>query len=158
MKEEKEITSQISRIIQKYPHKKGALIPILHVFQERFGFITSEMEKYVAEILGLPVSSVREVTDFYTMFKKSPRGKYHIMVCSSISCHLLGSKFIIDYIKEKLGISPGEKTKDGKFTLEEASCLGYCDISPTIMINEEVYGNLTIEKLDKIINELLEEK
>ncbi len=158
MKEEKEIVSEIMRIVQKYPNKRAAIIPILHIFQEKFGFINSEMEKYIAGILGIPPSSVREVTDFYTMFKRTNLGKYHITICSSISCHLLGSKRIADFIKEKLGISPGEVTKDGMFSLEEVSCLGYCDFSPVIMINEEVYGNLTIEKVEKILKELSEVK
>lgn len=154
MKEENEISSKVLRIIEKYPQKKAALIPILHIFQERFGFINSEMEKYIAEILEIPPSSVREVTDFYTMFKRTKQGKYHITICSSISCHLLGSKRIADFIKERLGISPGEVTKDGIFSLEEVSCLGYCDISPVMMVNDEVYGNLTPEKVNKILREL----
>lgn len=158
MKEKKEISFEVLRIIEKYPNKKAALIPILHIFQEKFGFINSEMEKYIAGILEISPSSVREVTDFYTMFKRKNLGKYHIMICSSISCHLLGSKRIADFIKERLGISPGEITKDGKFSLEEVSCLGYCDISPVIMINDEVYGNLTLEKVDKIFKELSEVK
>jgi len=156
MKEEKEIPSEILKIIKKYPNKRASLIPILHVFQEKFGFINSEMEKYIAGILDIPPSSVREVTRFYTMFKKERLGKYHITICSSISCHLLGSKRIADYIKEKLGISPGEVTKDGRFSLEEVSCLGYCDISPVIMVNDEVYGNLTLEKVEKILEKLSE--
>ncbi len=158
MKEEKEIATEIVRILQKYPQKRSALIPVLHIFQERFGFINSEMEKYIAGILEIPTSSVREVTDFYTMFKRRAVGKYHITICSSISCHLLGSKRIVEFIKEKLGISSGEVTKDGKFSLEEVSCLGYCDISPAITINDEVYGNLTIEKIEKILKELSEVK
>lgn len=158
MKEGKEIVAEIARIIKKYPQKKAALIPVLHLFQERFGYIHPEMEKYVAEILEIPITSVKEVTDFYTMFKRKALGKYHIMICSSISCHLLGSKRIAEFIKERLGISPGEVTKDGRFSLEEVSCLGYCDISPAIMINEEVYGNLTVEKVENLLKELSEVK
>ncbi len=154
MKEGKEIAIEISKIIQRYPKKRAALIPILHLFQEKFGFINSEMEKYISRILEIPVSSVKEVSNFYTMFKREPKGKYHIILCSSISCHLLGSKQIAEFIKDKLGISNGEKTKDGRFSIEEVSCLGYCDISPVIMINEEVYGNLTLEKMEKILDEL----
>ncbi len=156
MKESKEIASEIIKTLQKYPQKRSALIPVLHIFQERFGFINSDMEKYIAGILEIPPSLVKEVTDFYTMFKRRAVGKYHITICSSISCHLLGSKRIAEFIKDKLGISPGEVTKDGKFSLEEVSCLGYCDISPAIMVNDEVYGNLTIEKVEKILKELSE--
>lgn len=158
MKESKDIVAEITRIIQKYPQKKAALIPVLHVFQERFGYIHPEMEKYIAEVLEIPLSSVKEVTDFYTMFKRKNLGKYHIIVCSSISCHLLGAKKIAEFIQDRLGISPGEVTRDGKFSLEEVSCLGYCDISPAIMINEEVYGNLTLEKVEKLLKELSEVK
>jgi NADH-quinone oxidoreductase subunit E len=156
MKEEKEIPSEILRLIERYPNKRAALIPVLHVFQEKFGFINPEMEKYIAGILGISPASVREVSDFYTMFKRRRLGKYHITICSSISCHLLGSRKIAEFIKEKLGISPGDVTKDGRFSLEEVSCLGYCDISPVIMINDEVYGNLTLEKVGKILEELSE--
>jgi NADH-quinone oxidoreductase subunit E len=156
MKEEKEIPSEILRIIERYPNKRAALIPVLHVFQEKFGFINPEMEKYIAGILGISPASVREVSDFYTMFKRRRLGKYHITICSSISCHLLGSRKIAEFIKEKLGISPGDVTKDGRFSLEEVSCLGYCDISPVIMVNDEVYGNLTLEKVGKILEELSE--
>lgn len=158
MKEEREIVSEIVRIMQKYPQKKAALIPILHMFQEKFGFISPEMEKFIAGALGIPPSSVREVTDFYSMFKRKAIGKYHITVCSSISCHLLGAKNIMEFIQQKLGIFPGEVTRDRMFSLEEVSCLGYCDVAPALMINDEVYGNLTVEKIEKILKELSGER
>ncbi len=97
---------------------------------------------------------MREVVTFYTMLEREPIGKYHIQVCSNLSCTLFGSEKLIDYLKGKLGIKPGETTKDKKFTLSLVECLGACEQAPCMMVNFDYYGNLDKKKIDKILDGL----
>ncbi len=145
---------KIDKIVARYPQKEAAILPLLHITQQEFGFISPDSEKLVAEILGIKPIRVREVVTFYTMLKREPIGKYYIQVCSNLSCALLGSEKLIDYLKEKLGIEPGQTTKDKKFTLSLVECLGACEQAPCMMINFDYYGNLDKKKIDKILDGL----
>jgi NADH-quinone oxidoreductase E subunit len=145
---------KIDKIVARYPQKEAAILPLLHITQQEFGFISPDSEKLVAEILGIKPIRVREVVTFYTMLNREPVGKYHIQVCSNLSCALLGSEKLIDYLKGKLGIEPGQTTKDKKFTLSLVECLGACEQAPCMMINFDYYGNLDKKKIDKILDGL----
>jgi len=145
---------KIDEIVARYPQKEAAILPLLHITQQEFGFISPDSEKLVAEILGIKPIRVREVVTFYTMLEREPIGKYHIQVCSNLSCTLLGSEKLIDYLKGKLGIKPGETTKDKKFTLTLVECLGACEQAPCMMVNFDYYGNLDKKKIDKILDGL----
>jgi NADH-quinone oxidoreductase subunit E len=145
---------KIDKIVARYPQKEAAILPLLHITQQEFGFISPDSEKLIAEILGIKPIRVREVVTFYTMLNREPVGKYHIQVCSNLSCALLGSEKLIDYLKGKLGIEPGQTTKDKKFTLSLVECLGACEQAPCMMINFDYYGNLDKKKIDKILDGL----
>lgn len=147
---------KIKEIINRYPEKQSALLPILHLAQKEFGYINKDVEELVAQILDIKPIRVREVVTFYTMFNQKPVGKYHIQVCRNISCSLNGAEDLIAYISEKLGIKPGETTPDQKFTLSLVECLGACEHAPCMQINSEYYGNLDKKKIDLIFERLNE--
>jgi len=152
------VVNKIKEVTSRYPQKQAALLPVLRLVQQELRFIDHEAEKLVAELLEIHPVRVREVVTFYSMLNQSPLGKYHIQVCSNLSCSLMGAKNLIEYLSDKLGIKPGETTQDKKFTLSEVECLGACEKAPCMMINFEYYGNLTREKIDDILNRLEYEK
>jgi len=149
-----ETKKKIRGIIDSYPDKEAALLPVLHLVQREFGYIPESEEKSVAELLNISPVRVKEVISFYTMFNRKPVGKYHIQVCSNISCSLLGSDSLISYLTDKLGIGVGETTSDKKFTLSTVQCLGACEQAPCMMINFNYYGKLDKNKIDIILDEL----
>lgn len=145
---------KIDKIIAGYPRKEAALLPILHLAQQEFGQITAAEEQLVAELLEIKPIEVREVVSFYTMYNRKAVGKYHIQICSNLSCSLLGSGALVDYLTEKLGIKPGETTADMRFSLSTVECLGACEQAPCMMINFDYHGDLDKEKIDKILEDL----
>jgi len=145
---------EIKDIISSYPDKEAALLPVLHLLQREFGYISETEEKMVAELLDVSQVRVKEVVSFYTMFNRKQIGKYHIQLCSNLSCSLLGSDSLIEYISKKLGIKVGETTSDKKFTLSTVQCLGACEQAPCMMVNFNYYGKLDKKKIDIILDEL----
>ena len=145
---------QIQDLISKYPEKRSALIPSLHIAQKELGYISQDTMREVAQIFGLSPNEVHEVTSFYTMFHRKPVGKYIIQVCTNISCQICNAESIMDHLTKKLGIKPGETTPDNKFTLLEMECLASCGTSPVVQINEDYYEDLTPEKLSMILDGL----
>ncbi len=141
----------MDKITSHYEHKQAALLPMLHLVQEKEGLISPESEKAIAEYLGIPIVHVHEVVSFYHLFRQRPKGKCHFAVCQTTSCALLGAEEIIEYIKKKLGIQSGETTPDGKFSLSVVECLGACEIAPMMQCNREYMGSLTKEKIDELI-------
>jgi NADH-quinone oxidoreductase subunit E len=142
------------KIIDKLGNEEAALIPVLHVAQDEFRWLSTEVMDYVARMLHLPPARVYGVATFYTMFNKEPVGKYHIQVCTNLSCSLLGAEGVVEYISSKLSIEAGETTQDDKFTLSTVECLGSCGTAPMMQINDEYYEELTEERIDKILEEL----
>jgi NADH-quinone oxidoreductase subunit E len=149
-----QMKKKIEEIVSHYENKEAALLPVLHLVQREIGFISSQEEKQVADLLGIRPIKVREVVTFYTMINREPLGRYHIQVCSNISCSLLGAESLIEHLKGKLGIEIGETTQDKKFTLSTVECLGACEQAPCMMINFDYYGNLDKEKIDEILDSL----
>ena len=145
---------QIQDLISKYPQKRSALIPSLHLVQKELGYIPQDTMREVAEIFGISPNEVHEVTSFYTMLHRYPVGKYVIQVCTNISCQLCNAEGIMAHLTQKLGIKPGETSPDKKYTLVEVECLGSCGTSPVVQINDDYYEELTPEKLDKILDSL----
>lgn len=145
---------KIEEIVARYPQKEAALLPVLHVTQQEFGFISAEQEEMVARVLGIKPIRVRELVTFYTMLFREPLGKYHIQVCTNLSCSLMGADNFVDYLVEKLGIEPGETTPDKKFTLSKVECLGACERAPCMMINFNYYGDMDPKKVDEILDNL----
>ncbi len=146
--------NKIEAICQRYPDRKAATLPVLHLAQKKFGFISDESVRVVAEALKLPVAHVLNVATFYTMYNKKPVGKYYIQVCTNISCALMGSREIFQHLRKKLNIAAGETTEDELFTLQEVECLGSCGTAPTIQINEQYFENMTVDKMDELIESL----
>ncbi len=142
-------------IVKDFPQSQDYILEILHALQDNnpYNYLTPEDISVCAQYLNLPYSYVEGVASFYSMFSLKPRGKFIIRLCDSPPCHLVGSESLLEYLKKKLGVEIGETTKDKLFTLEVTSCLGVCAVAPAIMINDEVYGNLNPEKLDKILEE-----
>jgi NADH-quinone oxidoreductase E subunit len=145
---------RIEEVLARYPQKKAALLPVLHLVQQEIGFISVAEEKQVADLLEIKPIQVREVVTFYTMYNRQPIGKYHIQVCSNLTCSMLGAQTLIDYLKEKLRIELGETTEDKKFTLSTVECLGACEHASCMMVNFDYYGNLDKKTIDEILDNL----
>jgi len=140
-------------IFSKYEPKPENLLEILHDIQEASGsnYVSDDDVKAVSNYINIPVNKIESTLSFYSMYSRKKRGKYVIRICNSPSCYISGSENLIEYIKDKLELSDNSTTNNGIFTVEISSCLGLCDKSPAMMVNEEVYGNLTKEKIDNII-------
>lgn len=150
-----ETVAQMQDIIKRYPegNHKSALLPLLHIAQAEHGWLSVPVMDKVAEILNLQPIEVYEVASFYTMFHLIPVGKCLIEVCRTSSCWLRGANDIVTYIEHKLAIRDGETTADGKFTLRTVECLGSCGTAPMLQIGEKFYEDLTLEKVDQIIED-----
>jgi NADH-quinone oxidoreductase subunit E len=147
---------EVERIIGFYPEgkQKSAVIPVLHLAQQDFGgWLSVETMDYVASLLKMLPIEVYEVATFYSMYNLKPVGRYMFEVCQTGPCMLNGSDQIIDYIREKLGINPGETTADGMFTLKTVECLGACGYAPMMQLGKNYREHLTKEKVDAIIAE-----
>lgn len=145
---------EFEQIIERYPHKRAALLPVLHLAQREFGWISREVMRYLSDLLNVPVTEILDTVTFYTMFKTKPTGKYHIQICSTLSCALRGSRAVYEHLVKKLNIKDGEVTADGKFSLMKVECLGSCGTAPVVQINDDYYENVSLEKLDQILAEL----
>lgn len=146
-----ESANRIAAIAEKYPNKRSALLPALHIAQNQLGWVSRAAMEDVAETLSLDPDQVEEVASFYTMYYKKPVGTYVLEVCKTVPCSLMGSDEIIDYISERLGIQPGETTPDGLFSLFRVECLAACHRAPVMQVNHRYYQDLTPEKVDQLI-------
>lgn len=144
----------IEDILKRYPQKQAAVMPVLYLAQEQNGYINLEVMQEVAKMLNINQADVLGVVTFYTMFHTKKPGKYHIQVCTNVSCMLRGAYDILSSIKKELGLEIGEVTDDGKFSLEEVECMGACGGAPMIAINEDYFENLTPEKAIQILKNL----
>ena len=144
----------ITTVLQKYEAKEENLLYILHDIQDSSdtNSLNNKDLEEVAAYVGVPLSRVNGVVSFYSMFSSRQRGKYIIRLCQSPPCFIKGSVNVYEKIKQQLRISEDETTDDGLFTLEFSSCLGVCGLAPTMMINDDVYGNLTEERVVEILN------
>lgn len=151
------VKEKIDESLKKFPHdrKRSALLDGLMFAQEsNNGYLTNDLIESVAYYLDQPVISAYEVATFYSMYELNPVGKYHINICTSISCMLKGSDDIVKYLKNILKINVNEVTKDGKFSLKTVECLGACVHAPMLLLNREYHEYLTYEKIDQLIKEL----
>ncbi len=145
---------RIEVLRKRYPQAKALILPVLWMVQEQEGYISEESMKEVAEILNLPVGHVLGVVTFYTMLHDKPQGRYHIEVCTNVSCMLKGSDQILRHLEERTGVTCGSTSPDKKFTITETECMGACGFAPMFAIGEEYYENLTPEKVDEILEKL----
>lgn len=157
MSPEEKIEEKIEKLVKKYPNGDAALLPLLHLLQEEEGqgkMISRESMERAAKLLNVPVSRVKGVVSFYTMYNQKPVGKYFIQVCTNIACSILNSQEIVNHIEKKLGIKAGETTPDGKFTLITVECLGSCGTAPMMQINNDYYENLDKSRVEEILASL----
>lgn len=141
-------------LFKKYPAKKAALLPILWLAQEQEGWISQEMMKYIGDLVGVPYSHVLGVVTFYTMYNDKKLGKYHIEVCTNVSCLLRGSDKILSTVEKVCGAKLGSTSPDGKFTISEVECMGACGGAPMLAIGEEYHEHLTPEKAEQLLTNL----
>jgi NADH-quinone oxidoreductase subunit E len=149
-----QLLAKFDSIVQNYPVKRSALIPILLTTQEDLGYLSDESIAAIANYLELPTVEVYEVVTFYSMLRRQPVGKHHVQVCTNISCLLLGGEEIFAHVSKRLGIKEGETTGDGQFSLTEVECLGACCNAPAMQINYTYHDDLTFEKVDQILLDL----
>lgn len=144
--------AEIANVIDLYKDKEGSLIQILHIAQEIYGYLSLELQEYIAGALNKPLSEVSGVVTFYSFFSTKPRGKHTIRVCLGTACYVRGGKKIVEALQKTLGVEVGGTTDDGKFTFEVARCIGACGLAPAIMIDNVVYKQVNINKLDAILS------
>jgi NADH-quinone oxidoreductase subunit E len=149
--------ARFAREVAKYPadQKQSAVMACLSIAQQELGYVSEEVERDVAQYLGMPVMAVHEVTTFYNMYNQRPVGKYKLNVCTNLPCQLRDGVNTLKYLEQKLGISMGQTTPDGLFTLQQSECLGACADSPVMLVNDRsMCSFMTPEKLDQLVDGL----
>lgn len=149
-----EFEKKVDELITRYPQPKAALLPVLWAVQREQGWVGLASEEWVARRLGVTAAHVHGAVTFYTMFKQRPSGKYHVQVCTTLSCMLRGSDELVGHLCAKLGIQPGETTQDGKYSLVCVECLGSCDTAPMLQLNDDYHENLTAASVDRLLERL----
>jgi NADH-quinone oxidoreductase E subunit len=145
---------KIDELRKRYPTAQALVLPVLWIVQEQEGYISEDSMKYVAGLLDLPFGHILGVVTFYTMLHSKPIGKNHIEVCTNVSCMLRGSGKILEHLEKKLGIKAGEISRDQRWSLAEAECMGSCGTAPMFAVGDEYYENLTIAKIDALLEKL----
>lgn len=141
-------------LLTKYPTKQAALLPTLWLAQKQNGHLSLDVQEYVANLLSLSPVHVRGVVSFYTMYKEQPVGKYHLQVCRTLSCALMGCESIVRHLEDTHKIKSNEVTPDGLFSLEQVECLASCGTGPVMQVNESYFENLNTDKVDQLIKKL----
>jgi len=149
-----EALARIEKILSRYPTRQAALLPILWVAQETWGWISKEAAEEVARIVQVSPAHVDGVLTFYTMYNLRPVGKNLLQICTSISCHLAGADSLIERCRERLGVALGETSPDGKFTVIEVECIAGCDKAPSVMVNDTYHEPVDAKALDALLDKL----
>jgi len=137
------------------PAKRSMLLTALYIAQEQYGYLTEDAVERVASRLGLTVSDVYSMASFYNLYRTKPTGRFVLQVCEGLSCHLAdGAERLVDYLRKELRIEVGETTKDGRFTLQTVQCLASCGTSPAMRVNDSLHENMTVEKVDELLETL----
>ena len=143
--------AELKKAIAELKDQRGALMPIMQKAQAIYGYLPYEVQKMIADETGTPIEKIYGVATFYAQFTLNPKGKYRISVCLGTACYVKGGDKIWDALRKKLGINEGECTPDGKFSLDSCRCIGACGMAAVMMINDDVYGRLTVDQLDHIL-------
>ena len=149
-----ELKESLENNIRSVAHPRELVVDVMFSIQDHYGYLSDEAVEEVADLIGMTPLEVEELATFYTFIYREPVGKYVIHVCDSVICWMEGHESLVEHLSQRLGINLGETTGDGLFTLLPVCCIGYCDRAPAILINKMVYGPLTIEKLDEILEKL----
>jgi NADH-quinone oxidoreductase subunit E len=145
---------QIDAAIQEYTHARSALLAALHLIQQERGYIAVEDQAWVATRFALPPAEVAGVVSFYTMFRTKPPGRHHIQVCRTLTCQIRGCRELVKHLEKKLGIRDGGVTPDGRYSLITVECLGSCGTAPMMQVNDDFHENLTVERLDALLDSM----
>jgi NADH-quinone oxidoreductase subunit E len=145
---------EIDAILSKYPTKRSAVLPLCHLAQKEYGYMSLEAVREVAAILELDPTEVKGLVGFYTLLHEEPTGKYVIEVCDDLPCSLRGADQFVDHVCQKLGVQVGETTDDGLFTVETVMCVAACDKAPVAQVNLEYHENLDADKFDQLVEQL----
>lgn len=154
--EEAELYAQVAQVIERYKDKPGSLIMVLHAAQEIFGYLPMKLQQFIADGMDLPVSEVSGVVSFYSFFSTQKRGKHTIRMCQGTACYVRGGKKVVEAIKKELNVEVGGTTEDGLFTFEIVRCIGSCGLAPAMMIDDDVYKQVTPTKLRGILAQYME--
>jgi NADH-quinone oxidoreductase subunit E len=152
MKFSDEFETRFTMMVGHYPTKRSVLVPTLLYAQDEIGYLSEEVIQEIARRLELTELDVRNVISYYSMLTTKPRGKYNVQVCTNIACMLRGGEELFAHCRKKLGIGHKQTTEDGRFTLEEVECIGACSWAPAVQVNYDFHENLTVEKLDKVLD------
>ncbi len=144
---------EVQPIIDKYPAEKRHILPIMQDVQKKFNYLPKEALEMIAAYVGTPVSRVYSMATFYKAFSLVPRGRVHFRMCDGTACHIRGSQVVLDEIHKSIGISPGETTPDGQFSLETVNCLGACALAPVLVANQKVHPKVTPAAMREIIKQ-----
>lgn len=147
----KEQEEKLLEMIRAQKNEKGALMPVMQQAQDIYGYLPIEVQKIISDEMQIPMEKIYGVATFYSQFALQPKGKYQISVCLGTACYVKGSGQIYEKLQETLKIKGGECTLDGKFSLEACRCVGACGLAPVMMINDEVYGRLTPDEVQQIL-------
>jgi NADH:ubiquinone oxidoreductase subunit E len=142
----------VNTILDKFPDSTGNLIAILHEVQTHFNYLPEAELRYISNKIDIPITQIYSIVNFYNRFTLTPKGSHEISVCLGTACHVKGAGKIIDELKDKLSIKPGETTEDMNFSLEVVRCIGACSLAPAVVIDEDTYGDVTPKKLTKTLS------
>jgi NADH-quinone oxidoreductase subunit E len=153
-----QVKSQVKILMDKYPDKRSAIMPSLHLAQREAGWLSDPVVQDLSELLGLSTTEINSVATFYTMYARDKRGRHTVYFCTDLPCALRGADELMEHIEHKLGCKAGQTTADGKITLKDAECLGGCDHAPVMLVDGEEHAqDLTPDKVDEILDRLLKE-
>ena len=147
----KEQEEKLLAVIDRLKDQPGALMPICQQAQLIYGYLPEEVQKMIAEGLGISMAEVYGVVTFYSQFALNPKGKYAVSVCLGTACYVKGSGDIFNCLQEKLGIQGGQCTKDRRFSLDACRCVGACGLAPVMTVNDDVYGRMTVDQIDSVL-------
>lgn len=145
------ILKEIDEIKAKYPDPRSALLPALYIAQKEFGWLSSEAMLCVAQTLNMPEAVVRGTASFYSMFRHKPVGRHLVQLCTNVSCMILGSDKLVEFLKNKYGLQPNNTTQDGRFSMVIMECIGACGTAPAMLVNTDFYDNLTEKRIEEIL-------
>lgn len=151
----KEQEAQLLQVIAQYKDKPGATIPVLQAAQDIFGYLPEEATILVAKGLDIPLSQLYGVISFYGQFELNPKGRHRISICLGTACYVKGAGEILKAIEQKLGITAGGATADGRFSLDACRCIGACGLAPVMMVDNDAYGKLTPDQIPGILDKYL---
>ena len=148
-----ELAARFDKLVTLYPVRRSALIPMLLYAQDEQGYVTDVAIEEIAQRIGVTPLEVRNVLSYYSLLRTKPVGKYHVQVCTNISCMLRGGQELFEHCKEHLGIGHKETTPDGVFSLEEVECIGACSWAPAVQVNYDFHDNLTADAMDAVLDQ-----